>query len=203
MGAGDPAHARPETGIVFTRARDPTIKAKLRQPEHAAAVLAWAVAGCLAYQREGLGTCSAVEVSTSAYRLENDHLAEYLDDCCVIDPTGRVTRAELRESYERWGKETGRRKLLTAKEIAGRLRDKGCHDVKVRGALYWEGIRLRDASDPEQGAAEPQGAAGGTSHREVPSEISYEEGLGNAAPCCPLLPPGHEATDEWRVEVQL
>lgn len=190
----------PLTAQIPPARQDPTIKTKLRQPEHAAAVLAWAVAGCLAYQRGGLGSCSAVEVSTNAYRAENDQWSEYLEDCCVLDPTGRVTRAELRESYERWGKETGRRKLLTAKEIASRLREKGCQDVKVKGTLYWEGIRLRDGSEPERGAAEAQGAAGGTSHREVPIEIPYEEGLGNAAPSCPLLPPRPEG---WSIRKKL
>ncbi|HMJ14822.1 MAG TPA: phage/plasmid primase, P4 family, partial [Polyangiaceae bacterium] len=57
----------PLTTAIPVEKQDRTIKAKLREPEHAAAILAWAVEGCLAWQRNGLGTAKAVEASTAAY----------------------------------------------------------------------------------------------------------------------------------------
>jgi hypothetical protein len=41
--------------------QDKTLKEKLSGPEHAPAVLAWLVQGYLAWDRDGLGTCQAVE----------------------------------------------------------------------------------------------------------------------------------------------
>jgi len=60
----------PLTAQIPAEQQDRELKFKLQRPEHAAAILAWAVAGCLAWQRDGLGACAAVEKSTAAYRNE-------------------------------------------------------------------------------------------------------------------------------------
>ncbi|HEX2875155.1 MAG TPA: phage/plasmid primase, P4 family [Polyangiaceae bacterium] len=133
----------PLTAVIAPERQDPSIKAKLREPEHAEAVLAWAVAGCLAYQRDGLGSCPAVEQSTSEYRAELDHFSEFLGDCCIFEQGASLTRKELRVKYEDWAQEVGRRSLLSAKDIAAKLRARGCAEKHVRGAPTWVGIRIR------------------------------------------------------------
>ena len=68
----------------------------------AAGILAWAVAGCLAWQREGLGSPPAVQEATEAYRL-----GQFLADCTVTGPQGSVRAADLYRAYERWCRDSG------------------------------------------------------------------------------------------------
>lgn len=174
----------PLTAQIPAERQDPSIKTKLREPEHARAVLAWAIEGCLAYQREGLGACKAVESSTAAYRAESDHFAEFLADACIFEGGERVTRKALREAYKGWCDETGRRSLLADKDIAEKLRAKGCTSHKVGGTRMWIGVRLRQPTDRDLG----HGAPGGTTPREVASYQAHEGTLGNGAPTCPTCP---------------
>lgn len=212
LAANDAPSAREEDAGLWARMRripltaqipvdkqDPSIKGKLRQPEHAAAVLAWAVAGCLAYQAHGLGSCKAVEESTAAYRRENDAFAEFIEENLVFEDLVRTTRQALRNRYENWAKETGRKRLLSAKEIAKRLRARGAEEKIVKGHREWMGIRFRDGDDDERGADGGQGAAGCSAPREVLSSESLVERVENGAPSCtPAAPqPEIDGSERW------
>ena len=61
--------------------------------------LAWAVAGCLAWQREGLGVPAVVQDATEAYRLSNDPLREFLAECCMLGADLSVSASARAE----WG----------------------------------------------------------------------------------------------------
>ena len=56
--------------VTFDRREDKTLKAKLL--EELPGILAWAVEGCLRWQRDGLGMCESVQAATSEYRAESD-----------------------------------------------------------------------------------------------------------------------------------
>lgn len=174
----------PLTAEIPPERQDPSIKTKLREPAHAAAVLAWAVAGCLAYQKGGLGVCRAVEASTAVYRAELDHFAEFLSDACLFAPHERVTRRALREAYVAWGEETGRRALLGARDVAARLRQRACGEVTVRGTKYWTGVRLRQPTDPDGVQMGFQGADGYSTPRAVLGIPAHERPLESDAPKC-------------------
>jgi putative DNA primase/helicase len=70
-------------------------------------ILRWAVKGCLAWQREGLGeppeVCSAVE----DYRREMDAIGEFLTESCVCRPGASVGATPLYEVYCGWCKRNG------------------------------------------------------------------------------------------------
>lgn len=140
------------------RAVEPTIKQQLSTPEIAgAAILAWLVQGCLAWQREGLGTCKAVEDSTESYRKDNDPLSEFIEDCCIEVPEAQATSAALWEAYEGWCKEAHIRNHLTRKRFADLLKAHGYTQVRVghKQVRGWAGIGLRatrDNPDPEPDA---------------------------------------------------
>lgn len=186
----------PFTAQIPPERQDPTIKQKLRQPEHAAAVLAWAVEGCLAYQRDGFGTCKAVEASTAEYRADLDHFAEFLADSCIFEVGAQITRKALREAYRDWCDETGRRALLGDKDIVSKLIDtKKCKPQKVRGVRGWSGLRLRALADAdaESGA---EGAARGSTSLASAHVPAHEDRLGNGAPKCPTAPTLFDDPDE-------
>ena len=135
--------------------RDTSIKAELVNAEvSGAAILAWAVQGCLAWQRDGLKTPDAVRASTAAYRCENDPLAEFFAARVVFDRHSVVARKVLRDAYEAWCRNDGTGAPMTPKRFGERLRarlaaEHGAEhkaDTSARlGASVvdgWRGVRL-------------------------------------------------------------
>ena len=82
-------------------------------------ILAWAVRGCLEWQRVGLGTCDAVEHATGEYRIDEDTLGSFLAERC--QRVGEVAPAILRVEYESFCKQRGE-KPLGASSLGKRLR---------------------------------------------------------------------------------
>lgn len=132
--------------------RDPAVKAAITDPAKAgAAILAWAVEGCLRWQDEGLGEPEAVMQATDAYRRSQEPLAEFVADCCRLDPGSSVPASRLREEYEGWCRATGLKYPITGKAWAAALRGLGCANRRGHGGVYWwDGIGLRaEEPDPE------------------------------------------------------
>jgi len=129
--------------------RDPLVKQRLRDPEVGGpAILAWAVQGCLDWQRDGLGACSAVEQSTRDYRQEMDPLRDFVQSCCLLAPEVWVDSRTLRRAYEAWATDNGQYQLLQGKEWGDRLRALGCapkiRKIAGRTTRGWCGIGLLD-----------------------------------------------------------
>jgi len=74
-------------------------------------VLAWAVEGCLMWQKQRLGTCGAVQEATDAYRREMDPLGEWLGEVTVRpgDKSLFTGSRELYDDYCRHHREGGER----------------------------------------------------------------------------------------------
>ncbi|HET7540688.1 MAG TPA: phage/plasmid primase, P4 family [Polyangiaceae bacterium] len=138
--------------IIPIEKQDRALKQKLAAPEVRAAVLAWAVQGCLDWQTHGLGTAKAIEASTEAYRKDMDRIAGFFDDCCEFGEYYRVPRNVLRISYEQWCKENGIRTPLAGKVFAARLRERGCKDAKSNGKKLWSGVRLTEPVEGSPGS---------------------------------------------------
>ena len=62
-------------------------------------ILAWAVEGCLLWQREGLGTPLTVTAATEGYRREMDVVGDFISDCCVAEPGSVETSAALYDAF--------------------------------------------------------------------------------------------------------
>lgn len=106
-------------------------------------ILAWAVQGAVAWQAHGLGNCAAVEQASAEYRQGEDHVGEFVDDCCQVDtalwPT--VKKSDMRSAYESWCREQGAYPL-SARQFADRLHSAGVRSVKSGAERRWSGIRL-------------------------------------------------------------
>jgi putative DNA primase/helicase len=70
-------------------------------------ILAWAVAGCLLWQKNGLLAPADVIAATEDYRVESDILGQFLDDRCELAPGLEVKSSELYQAYKLWAKEAG------------------------------------------------------------------------------------------------
>ena len=104
-------------------------------------ILAWAVEGCAAWQRDGLGTCAAIERATGAYRRDQERVTAFLADCTERDTFGRVERGKLLATYEGWERAHGR-SPLPVKAFYSELRGHGLGDHMARGTRYVTGVRL-------------------------------------------------------------
>lgn len=107
-------------------------------------ILRWAVEGCVAWQRDGLGVPNEVREATAGYRADMDVLAEFLDDQCVIEPRAQVTKRVLFEAWTTWSEANGQR-AGTQKLFGQRLAERGFASAReghVRSHI-WLGIGLR------------------------------------------------------------
>ena len=101
---------------------DPSIRRQLRDPRTAgAAILAWAVQGCLDWQRVGLGDIPrAVRDATTDYQLEMNPLADWLEERTASVDEWTATK-ELRADYEKWAEESNIRRTLGPKKFSQTL----------------------------------------------------------------------------------
>jgi putative DNA primase/helicase len=123
--------------------RDPAVRSRLREPEHGAAILAWAVQGCLLWQAEGLAQPDAVREAGRAYRAQMDPIARFVDECCILGPQLWTATAALREEYEEWCREQGETPI-SGDPFTPKLRELGCepHKNSRRGGRGWTGIGI-------------------------------------------------------------
>src|SRR5262249_54014456 len=85
--------------------QDKDLSKKLR--EELSGILAWAVRGCLEWQRDGLGIPDEVSEATSAYKSEMDVVSRFIDDRCVKQPNLEVKAGALYESFVKWAEQNG------------------------------------------------------------------------------------------------
>ena len=133
----------PFTVTIPEEERDKSLPEKLK--DEAAGILAWAVQGCLAWQRQGLGVPEEVKAATDDYREEMDVLGEFLKDRCQVSPDAKVSSKDLFEAYSAWceanGQEpVGQRAFISALKEKGFKRGRVGH-VGVRG---WIGVELME-----------------------------------------------------------
>jgi putative DNA primase/helicase len=131
-------------------------------------ILAWAVRGCQDWLREeDLATPAIVREATATYRAESDHLGQFLDDCCIIDPGGYVTSQALWTRYHSWATENevdaiSRRTFKERLERRAFRRDR----TGQTGTRIWRGLcLLKTESDKLFGA----GAVADTQTRAAPT----------------------------------
>jgi len=119
---------------------DKSLAQKLK--EEAPGILAWAVRGCLAWQQEGLEMPKVVTEATAAYRQENDHIGEFLEDCCTLEPSASIKCTTLWDSYTNWAsrnEEVG----LTERIFWQRLTTRGLVAAKNQGIRVRVGLKLK------------------------------------------------------------
>ena len=126
--------------------KDLQLPAKLRA--EMPGILAWAVAGCGLWFREGLGDPPEVSEAGQEWREHDDPLKEFIDDCCLLNEDRFVKASELGLAYEWWAKQNRERYPLGRESFNERLQAKGLKQSRSRRidskqARAWEGIELR------------------------------------------------------------
>ena len=125
--------------------QDKQLPAKLKAER--SGILAWAVRGCLEWQRIGLSPPANVTEATEKYRSSEDITGRFLSDCCVMGKAYGVKFSELYERFEQWANDTG--DFLPSKRAVGAwLEDNGFEKYSANGRRY-RGLMLKQTSASE------------------------------------------------------
>ena len=104
-------------------------------------ILAWAVEGCLAWQREGLSPPERVRAATSMYRAEMDWMSAFLAERCLLGEGAKTSAADLYAAFGLWWSSDDEQP--SQKEFGGRLRATGLQWFKKSGKRWWAGIAIK------------------------------------------------------------
>jgi putative DNA primase/helicase len=129
--------------------RDPHLLEKLLA--EMPGILAWAIEGCLLWQRDGLGSSQKITEATSAYRDESDILGPFLLECCVVNPDARTVRPAMYAAFAKWSEQQGYKRPPSPQAFAEMMRCRGFDDtgtMRVGGKSkpVWRGVGLLDGS---------------------------------------------------------
>ena len=125
--------------------KDPEMEAKLTA--ELPGILAWAVAGCLDWQRHGLKPPAAVASATADYQAEMDVLAAWLGECCIVGKRFEAKAADLYASYSQWCEQSGERPE-TQRKWGMRLTERGFLREQRRVGIVYLGIGVVDHREP-------------------------------------------------------
>lgn len=153
--------------------RDKNLPAKLR--DEYPGILAWAVQGCLEWQRHGLNPPPEVLAATEEYKSEMDLIGKWVEECCVTTSNATAKASTLYGSYKHWVEDNGGFPLSSTK-FGLKLGDKGFLKEKS-GTVVYRGIGLLDTSDSLEGfSGSPPNGPYVSAFQEKPSQPSKLSG---------------------------
>ena len=121
--------------------RDPVLADKLA--EELPGILAWAVRGCLEWQRTGLAMPDAVADAVREYRSEMDVVGQFLEDRCIVREHAQVTAKSLYAAYRHWADKAGEA-AATQSRFGRALSERGLRKKKVRAGVIRLGLELEN-----------------------------------------------------------
>lgn len=105
-------------------------------------ILAWAVEGCMEWQREGLNMPKVVMEAVQEYRSEMDILKTFLDECTEQHPFETVKSSELYQCYVNWA-ETNNEYIMKHTKF-GREMGKRYENKKTRDGKVYCGLKIKN-----------------------------------------------------------
>ena len=98
-------HLIPFTVTIPPERRDGKLTEKLLKERDG--ILAWAVEGCLAWQREGIKVPASVVSATEEYFEAEDALGLWLEERCERHPEAKVSSSDLYADWREWAERAG------------------------------------------------------------------------------------------------
>lgn len=109
-------------------------------------ILNRAIAGCLAWQRDGLNAPASVDAATSDYRAEQDPLASFVNEQLIAgrsdDMTYQVSSGAVHSAYCAWAEAEGIRQPMTQTALTRSLRARGIATKHGMSGTVYVGVRL-------------------------------------------------------------
>ena len=131
----------PFTESIPVEERDANLKDKLTA--ELPGILAWAVRGCLAWQKEGgLQDPKVVSDAINEYRDSMDVLKHYLTERVDACPGSQMGSTKLYDDYKEWCQDSGH-KPCSHMQLTNRLRDRGYETKHTKTCNVWLNITLK------------------------------------------------------------
>ncbi|WFM71823.1 phage/plasmid primase, P4 family [Halomonas sp. CKK8] len=118
---------------------DPKLAEKLR--DELPGILAWAVRGCIEWQRIGLCPPNSVKTAVDEYRAEMDTLGEFITDCCLTRVGAQAKAKDLYAGYQAWCGSNGY-SPVSAKLFGTSLSGRGYPKKRTSSGNAYQGIGL-------------------------------------------------------------
>lgn len=151
-------------------------------------ILAWAVQGCLEWQRDGLATPAAIRAEVDRLFESQDPLGEFLETECEVTPGGEVEVGVLWQRYLLWCDETGRKSAFKQPHFFSRSlnqRDgiesrRGTGGVRLLAGIGLAGdYSSWPGNQPEDGAGSPSDSDASDAKSDFPETSFMRDSQGD------------------------
>ncbi|MBI5583487.1 MAG: hypothetical protein HY892_06665 [Deltaproteobacteria bacterium] len=106
-------------------------------------ILNWCLAGCLAWQKEGLTPPDEVKAATENYRDEMDIIGQFIMERCLTGPGYQVTAKNLYAVFVDWSESQGEKRPISQQSFGMRLTERGYEKRRgTGGKWFWEGLGI-------------------------------------------------------------
>ena len=109
-------------------------------------IAAWLVRGCLEWQRAGLDPPAKVREATAEYRKDEDMLADFIEECCILQQPGesdiRTPASELYDAFCEWFKVNISSKKTVSQKAFGKMMLEKFQRERKGGIYYYYGISV-------------------------------------------------------------
>ncbi len=106
-------------------------------------ILAWAVKGCLEWQKVGLGLPKQVLDATNEYKRESDQVGRFINERCEKGSNLSIPAKTLYGEYGGWCQHQGEEKEPNNK-FAGRIAAHGFTKKRTSAGYIYEGLGLKN-----------------------------------------------------------
>lgn len=123
--------------------QDRRLSEKLR--EELPGILNWSLAGCRAWQREGLTPPEEIKAATEIYRDEMDIIGQFIGERCLLGPGYHATAKSLYSAFSEWSEAQGEKRPMSQQAFGMRLTERGLERKRGTGGFFsWLGIGLSE-----------------------------------------------------------
>lgn len=143
----------PFTVMIPVKERDRNLPDKLNK--ELPGILAWAVQGCLEWQKNGLNPPAIVLNATNEYAEESNSFKRFVEECCVLGAETETPVCEIKQAYVGYCTEMMMPNRISDREIATILKELKCTQTRNATRRVWRGIVIRPHPTRVQVQADP------------------------------------------------
>lgn len=108
-----------------------------------AGIFNWALEGLMDWKKHGLKPPSKVSAATMEYRMQEDLLQSFIDNCIEVTQGNSISATDLYRYYEWYCEQNGITKLSSTKFGTKFREDKGFEKKQICGRVYYVDIKIK------------------------------------------------------------